>query len=261
MSAPASAARLGAALRVGGEGQAAGHEPVVKDRVFRPCLEVQVLLAERVAGGRQLGDEGARVVEGGQHGRGREAQAGERERVLDEAGAGPTEGQEEGELLEDGGQRALEVGVSGGVPQVGEGVRTGEGRLEEGRQVAETLLDLRAQGGQAAPGPGLALGFEPALGGRSGMCVRVRDRSSPRENPAKRALQGRARGVNCRTREEAVRTRFYRGFPGPSAPIFREIGARTNAQGLRTGDRGAPDDMAERTDANAPSVGPASRHR
>lgn len=145
----------------------------MKSRVFRPCLKVQVTLAlvgvQGVAAGGQALDEGARVVEGGEHRGGRQAEAGEGERVLDEAGAGVAEGEQERQLLEDRGQGVVEPGVSGGVPQVGEGVRAGEGRLEEGRQVAVTLLDLRAQEPQPAGSPGLSLGFEPGLGGRDGV--------------------------------------------------------------------------------------------
>jgi hypothetical protein len=150
----------GARLRVGGEGEAAADQGVPEDRFFGPGVEAvrrDLAAAQRLAVGRQGAGEGGGVVEGGEDVAGREAAAGQRKRVLDEAGAGPAERQQQRQLLEGLGQRVLEVGVAGRVPEVGERVGASERRLEERGQVAEPLLDLRAQGGELG-GAGLGGG-------------------------------------------------------------------------------------------------------
>ena len=150
----------GARLRVGGEREAAADQGVPEDRFFGPGVEAvrrDLAAAQRLAVGRQGAGEGGGVVEGGEDVARREAAAGQRQRVLDEAGAGPAERQQQRQLLEGLGQRVLEVGVAGRVPEVGERVGASERRLEERGQVAEPLLDLRAQGGELG-GAGLGGG-------------------------------------------------------------------------------------------------------
>lgn len=155
-------------------------------------------------------DVGGRVVEVGEDVVGREAAAGQREGVLDEAGAGAAEREEEGELLEELGERAVEVGVERRSPQIGERVGAGERGLEEGRDVAEPLFDLGPD--RVAFAGSRSRGRRAGVVGGGAVYVRVDNCGSPASAAAERVAAA-PEGVNREMREEAAGTQLYAGSP------------------------------------------------